>query len=102
MTIHKIHVCSFQSTEVKNSAHMELEGLIRTLQFLSDAGVQLDSLTTDRHGQIAKYMRENHPELAHYFEPWHFSKSKTLTANYYLIYTCSVRSLKRIFASYIS
>ena len=67
---------TFQSTEVANSNNMELEGLKRSLAFLKDEGLVVKSLVTDRHQQIAKYLRENHPEIDHYFDVWHIAKSE--------------------------
>ena len=36
---------------------MEKEGLQRSLQFLTDEGLSVDTLITDRHVQIRKHMR---------------------------------------------
>ena len=46
---------------------MEKEGLSRALEHLSDKGVVIQVLVTDRHKQIAKWIRETHPEIKHYF-----------------------------------
>lgn len=35
-----------------------------------------NTLITDRHTGIAKYMRESMPEKNHYFDLWHLKKSK--------------------------
>lgn len=45
-----------QSNEVKDSTHMELEGLKRALGFLKDY-VNIKEVVTDRHSSIKKYMR---------------------------------------------
>ena len=42
---------------------MEKEGLIRALDFLKQDGLSANVLVTDRHRQIAKFVRESHPEI---------------------------------------
>ena len=56
---------------------MELEGAKRCLQYLLDAGVQVPEFTSDRHVGIAKWLREEHPEISHYFDIWHLARSIT-------------------------
>ena len=73
-----------QVTEVANSNAMELEGLKRSLAFL-EPRIGIASITTDRHGQVNKYLREKierekkeqplHASLRHYFDIWHVAKS---------------------------
>ena len=63
-----------QSNEVRNSNAMELEGLKRGLAFLKDKGINIKSLTTDRHVGVKKYMRENMPTVDHWFDVWHVAK----------------------------
>ena len=53
---------------------MELEGLVRALNFLVDSQVQIGSVITDRHKQINKYLREEHPDIKHRYDVWHISK----------------------------
>ncbi|XP_068760318.1 uncharacterized protein [Montipora capricornis] len=63
-----------QSNEVKNSNAMEKEGLQRSLQFLTDEGLSVDTLITDRHVQIRKQMREKWPAVKHRLDGWHIGK----------------------------
>lgn len=63
-----------QSEQVKASAMMEKEGLIRGLKFLSDHDITVRSLTTDRHSGIKKYMRLQCPGIGHYYDVWHVGK----------------------------
>ena len=63
-----------QSNEVANSHHMELEGLVRSMEFLEGEGITITDIVTDRHSQIKKYMREERPEIQHWFDVWHVSK----------------------------
>ena len=55
---------------------MEKEGLIRALDFLKQDGLSANVLVTDRHRQIARFVRESHPEIKHYYDVWHFAKGK--------------------------
>ncbi|XP_063043320.1 uncharacterized protein LOC134437731 [Engraulis encrasicolus] len=66
-----------QSSEVPNSNWCELEGLKRSIQLLSARDLTIATLVTDRHRQVAKWVRE---ELCpkgtkHFFDVWHVGKS---------------------------
>lgn len=66
--------CCVQSNEVGGSAHMEKEGLARSLQFLQSKGLLPDAIVTDRHPQIQKYIRNAVPSVRHYYDVWHVAK----------------------------
>lgn len=53
---------------------MELEGLKRGLKFLHEEGIEVTDLVTDRHSQVKKYMRVEHPSINHWFDVWHVAK----------------------------
>ena len=55
---------------------MEIEGLIRTVHWLDNNGVIVSSIVTDRHRQVAKYLREElGPKgITHYYDVWHVEK----------------------------
>ena len=53
---------------------MEKEGLERCLHFLQEQDLSIDVLVTDRHRQINKWLRENHPVIMHYYDVWHVAK----------------------------
>lgn len=53
---------------------MEKEGLQRVLKFLDEMELQVGVLITDRHQQITKYLREQHPNITHYYDVWHVAK----------------------------
>ena len=53
---------------------MEKEGLERVLTFLADQKLSVGTLVTDRHRQINKWLREQHPEIVHYYDVWHVAK----------------------------
>lgn len=56
---------------------MELEGAKRCFGFLLDAGVKIKVFISDRHLGIAKWMREKHPGISHFYDIWHVCKSIT-------------------------
>ena len=53
---------------------MEKEGLHRTMSFLEECGMTIGVIVTDRHRQINKWLRENHPDIIHYYDTWHVAK----------------------------
>lgn len=57
---------------------MEKEGLSRVLKFLEQEKLQVDVLVTDRHRQINKWLREQHPGIKHYFDVWHLAKGNSV------------------------
>ena len=59
---------------MNNSYAMELEGRTRCFEFLSNEDVKINTLITDRHSQVKKYMREKKPEIKHMFDVWHVAK----------------------------
>uniref|UniRef100_T1JEN1 Transposase IS204/IS1001/IS1096/IS1165 DDE domain-containing protein n=1 Tax=Strigamia maritima TaxID=126957 RepID=T1JEN1_STRMM len=64
-----------QSNEVGSSNAMEKEGLLRILDFLGDEEINVKALVTDRHISIRKMLREDYPEIKHFLDIWHISKS---------------------------
>ena len=64
-----------QSNEVSSSNAMEVEGLARCFSTLENNGVEVESLTTDRHRGIQKFLRENKPFVKHFYDVWHMAKS---------------------------
>ena len=65
-----------QSNEVGGSYYMEKEGLNRSLQHLKQSNVSIKAIVTDRHTQINKWLREQHPEIKHYYDVWHIAKGE--------------------------
>ena len=57
---------------------MEIEGLKRGLKSLTEEGLQVKSLTTDRHTETIAYMEEERPNISHTFDVWHFIKSEAI------------------------
>lgn len=83
-----LHACVhvvLQSNEVGGSYHMEKEGLHRCVEFVYEQGLTIDTLVTDRHKQINKWLRESHPEVKHYYDVWHVAKGMWFLRHY----TCS-------------
>ena len=58
-----------------NSSRMELDGLKNVFRRLDENGIKVTSLTTDRHKQVRKYMREQRKDTKHQFDIWHVSKN---------------------------
>ena len=56
---------------------MEKEGLERVLNFLDEQDLTVETLVTDRHKQINKWLRETHDSIAHYFDIWHVAKGSS-------------------------
>ena len=54
---------------------MELEGAKRCFAKLLDEGVCIPEFVSDRHTGLSKWLREQHPEVAHYYDRWHVAKS---------------------------
>jgi hypothetical protein len=55
---------------------MEKEGLKRSILHLQSNNLEISTLITDRHLQIAKWMREVHPEIDDRFDVWHVAKGQ--------------------------
>lgn len=53
---------------------MEKEGFIRSSRFIENAGLDIGTIITDRHGPIRKLIRENMPDVEHLFDIWHVAK----------------------------
>jgi MULE transposase domain len=53
---------------------MEKEGLVRSTKFLQTNGISINTIITDRHPQIQKYIREEMPSVKHYYDVWHTAK----------------------------
>ncbi|XP_033116607.1 uncharacterized protein LOC117116642 [Anneissia japonica] len=66
---------SVDETDVKNSHHLENEGLKRCLNELKDHQVSIHTLATDRHPMVNKTMREQYRQINHEFDIWHRAKS---------------------------
>nr|XP_054750015.1 uncharacterized protein LOC129255710 [Lytechinus pictus] len=56
---------------------MELEGYKRLHQKLTNEDLTIGRLVTDRHRQLAKYVRETSPGIVHVHDVWHVAKGVT-------------------------
>lgn len=65
-----------QSNEVKNATWCELVGLQRAVAFLKENELAVASLTTDRHKQVTKFVREKMKDTKHFYDIWHVAKGK--------------------------
>ena len=66
---------TLQTTQGKGSAPLELKCFKDCLEELSEVGFSVDVVATDRNMQIAKWVREEKPELTHRYDLWHFVKN---------------------------
>lgn len=57
---------------------MEHEGLVRAIQVISNAGLNITEIITDRHKQNTAWIKRNLPDTSHYFDIWHVSKGKIM------------------------
>ena len=57
-----------------SSYHMEKEGLQRSLEYLQQHEMTIGVMVTDRHKQINKWLRENHPDISHFYDGCHVAK----------------------------
>ena len=86
------HINSYfdlQSNEVNSSYHMEKEGFMRAVDFIQQQDLEIGVLVTDRHRQIAKWVRENMPSTDHRYDIWHLAKGmidydQVLSQSYYI------------------
>lgn len=62
-------------SEAGNSNRMEKHGMVKVLERLEWDGVEIRSLTTDRHKQVRKYLRTEKEDIVHQFDVWHVSKN---------------------------
>ena len=58
---------------------MEKEGLVRAINNLQENGLEINILVTDRHRQIAKWIRETLSNVKHYYDVWHLAKGKIMS-----------------------
>ena len=64
-----------QFTECGNSNRMEKYGFQKILHGMEARDVNIKQITTDRHVQIKKFMREERPNICHQFDIWHVCKN---------------------------
>lgn len=59
---------------------MEHEGLVRAFGVITDAGLHIAEVITDRHKQNAAWIRGSLPDTCHYFDIWHVAKGNRTSA----------------------
>ena len=60
---------------------MELQGLIELFDYLDSQGIDVAAFVSDRHTQIAAYMRTTKETILHIFDIWHICKGMCCTFN---------------------
>ncbi|XP_077523033.1 uncharacterized protein LOC144133822 [Amblyomma americanum] len=63
-----------ECADVQSSTSMEKFAFVKSLNMVKERGLKVASVTTDRHGQVTKYMRTQEPTIRHYYDCWHISK----------------------------
>ena len=60
---------------MKSSYHMEKERLVRAMKVLKKK-FKIGLYVIDHYKQIAKWLRENAPDVDHHYDIWHLAKCK--------------------------
>ena len=63
-----------QSTSCGGSYHLEKMGLEESVCFLQQEMLEINTLITDRHRQIARWISDNLPGCRHVYDIWHVAK----------------------------
>ena len=66
---------TLKANETGDSSPMELEGCKRAFSFLESVGLPISIFISDRHRGIAKWVREQCPNTAQFFDIWHVARS---------------------------
>ena len=64
-----------QSSETGSSVAMEKEGLRRSLNYLLEQDVSINTIATDRHRGVGALMKTDYPYITHQYDVWHMAKS---------------------------
>lgn len=70
-----IATSTIQTIKGKGSSPLELKGFQNCLEELQNENCIVEIFATDRNRQLAKWLREQRPNITHKFDPWHFSKN---------------------------
>ena len=65
---------------------MEKEGLVRMMNFFKKKRLKVGTTITDKHSQINKWLRENHPKVKVLSAEFYFHKPITVHLELYLFY----------------
>ena len=63
-----------QSSETGSSVAMEKEGLRRSLNYLLERNVSINTIATDRHKGVGALMKSEYPYNSHQYDVWHMAK----------------------------
>ena len=58
-----------------NSSTMEKFGFIQLLDGIEKEGINIGTISTDRHVQVRAYLKKVRPDIRHQFDVWHVSKN---------------------------
>eukprot|EP00795_Rhopilema_esculentum_P009961 gene9960-18577_t len=54
---------------------MEYEGFKRCMEFLLSLPTGISTFVSDRHSSVIRHMKEDLPNIKHYFDLWHLKKN---------------------------
>ena len=72
----KMLLTFLQSNEVNGAYHCEKKGLELAIETVG--GQNIKAIVTDRHRQIAKFLRDDWKTIQHFFDIWHIAKGYNL------------------------
>lgn len=75
---------------MSGSTNMEKEGFIRGMKVFEEYDLLVELLVTDRHKQLAKWIRENLPDIKHRYDVWHVAKSMTFQPAIKFYHLCCI------------
>ena len=64
-----------QVSEAENSNRMAKMAIEKSLRLLKNKRIIPEQITTDRHIQVRKHLRDPEPGIIHHFDVWHFVKN---------------------------
>jgi len=66
---------TIQCEKGRGSSPLEVKGFINCLEQFDKDSFPISTVATDRNRQLAKWLREERPEIEHTYDLWHFSKN---------------------------
>ena len=56
-------------------------GLVKAVNVISEARLNINQLITDRHKQNTAWIKRNLPDMVHFFDMWHVSKGDSFACS---------------------
>ena len=68
-------ICQGTKKNTRAIVNLAVGGTVcRAIEFLSVNSLNINTLVTDRHNQISKFVCKKHPSIEHRYDVWHVSK----------------------------